>query len=67
MRATLRSEAPDIHWTTTQVRLTFLAQVPGISEEKFVELAEGAKKGRPVSKVLNAEILLDAKLVYGRY
>ena len=63
VKATLKAEAPDVHWTITQVRLSLRAQVPEITEEKFVELAEGAKKGCPVSKVLNAEILLDAKLV----
>ncbi|HEY1880239.1 MAG TPA: OsmC family protein [Caulobacteraceae bacterium] len=42
--------------------LTLRATIPGISEEKFLELARGAEKNCPVSKVLNAEITLDAKL-----
>lgn len=45
-----------------KVELKLEASVPGISEEKFMELANGAKEGCPVSKVLNAEITLDAKL-----
>ncbi len=43
--------------------LTLRATVPDISEEKFLELAHGAEKNCPVSKVLNAEITLDAQLV----
>ncbi|HEY1559898.1 MAG TPA: OsmC family protein [Caulobacteraceae bacterium] len=43
--------------------LTLKATIPGISEDKFLELAHGAEKNCPVSKVLNAEITLDATLV----
>lgn len=46
----------------SQSDLTLVAEIPEISEEKFMELANGAKKNCPISKVLNAEITLDAKL-----
>jgi lipoyl-dependent peroxiredoxin len=49
-------------WTITGVHLTVKAKVDGISEEKFQELAENAKKGCPVSRVLNAEVTMDASL-----
>lgn len=42
--------------------LTLRAQVPGIDRAKFDELAGNAKKGCPISKLLNAEITLDATL-----
>jgi osmotically inducible protein OsmC len=42
--------------------LTLKATIPGISKDKFLELARGAEKNCPVSKVLNAEITLDATL-----
>jgi osmotically inducible protein OsmC len=42
--------------------LTLRAQVPGISEEKFSSIAQEAERNCPVSKVLRAEITLDAKL-----
>jgi osmotically inducible protein OsmC len=42
--------------------LTLRARVPGIDGAKFHELANGAEKNCPVSKVLNAEITLDARL-----
>jgi osmotically inducible protein OsmC len=42
--------------------LTLRAQVPGIERAKFDELAKSAEQNCPVSKVLNAEITLDATL-----
>jgi osmotically inducible protein OsmC len=38
------------------------ASVPNIARDQFQKLAEGAKAGCPVSKVLNAEITLDWQL-----
>ena len=46
----------------TKSALTLKAVIPGIDQAKFDELAEGAKKGCPISKLLNAEITLDATL-----
>jgi osmotically inducible protein OsmC len=46
----------------TAVHLTVSGKVPGIDNAKFQEVANGAKAGCPVSKVLNAKITLDAKL-----
>ena len=43
--------------------LTLRAKIPGIDGAKFMELARGAEKNCPVSKVLNAEITLDAELL----
>ena len=42
--------------------LTLTAVVPGLDKAKFDELAAGAEKNCPVSRVLNAEITLDATL-----
>ncbi len=47
----------------THSDLVLKAKVPGVTPEKFQELAAGAKAGCPVSKVLNAAISLDASLV----
>ncbi|NBA96986.1 OsmC family protein [Pseudomonas sp. R5(2019)] len=48
----------------TAVHLILKAKVPGASEAQFKELANKAKTGCPVSKVLKgAEISLDATLV----
>lgn len=46
----------------TKSALTVVGTVPGIDEAKFVELAEQAKAGCPVSGALSIEITLDAKL-----
>jgi lipoyl-dependent peroxiredoxin len=43
--------------------LTVCAHVPKLDETKFAQIARDAEKNCPVSKVLNAEITLDAKLV----
>ena len=42
--------------------LTLRAQVPNIDQATFDKLAKDAEKNCPVSRVLNAEITLDAKL-----
>jgi osmotically inducible protein OsmC len=48
----------------TQIELNTEAEVPGIDAAKFQEIADGAKKGCPVSKALaGTEIKLNAKLV----
>jgi lipoyl-dependent peroxiredoxin len=43
--------------------LTLRAKIPNIEEAKLADLANDAEKNCPVSKVLKAEITLDAKLV----
>jgi osmotically inducible protein OsmC len=42
--------------------LTLKAEVPGVDEAKFMELANGAKAGCPVSKLMTAEVTLEASL-----
>ena len=48
-----------------RIELRTRARVPGISDQQFQEVAEGAKKGCPVSQALAAveSIELDAQLV----
>jgi lipoyl-dependent peroxiredoxin len=47
----------------TRSALTLRATVPNLDQSKFAQLAKEAEKNCPVSKVLNAEITLDAKLL----
>ena len=47
----------------TKSHLTLRAKIPGCDKTKFDELAAKAKAGCPVSKLLKAEITLDASLV----
>lgn len=55
-------QAPD-GFAITASALKLEASIPGIDQAKFDELAAKAETGCPVSKVLNAKITLDAKLV----
>jgi osmotically inducible protein OsmC len=47
----------------TSSHLTLKATIPGVDDAKFQEIAAKAKAGCPVSKLLKAEITLDATLV----
>lgn len=58
-KATVTLEMGDAGPSITAVHLESAAKVPGADEAKVREIAEAAKKGCPVSKVLNAEISLD--------
>lgn len=49
-------------FTITAVHLTVKAAIPGTDEASFQKIAAAAKAGCPVSKVLNAEITMDATL-----
>jgi len=53
---------PQTSWTVTKIHLDTTAQIPGISAEKFAEIAHGAKVGCPISRLLKAEISLEARL-----
>ena len=50
-------------YAITAVHLTLKAKIPGADQATFEKLTGMAKAGCPVSKVLKAEITLDATLV----
>jgi osmotically inducible protein OsmC len=52
----------DGSFAVTKVHLDVTAKIPGISEVDFQEVAESTKKNCPISKLLTADITLDAKL-----
>jgi osmotically inducible protein OsmC len=54
-------QVPD-GFAITAIHLTLKARIPGADQAKFEELAAKAKAGCPVSKLLNAQITLDATL-----
>ena len=60
--ATLSMEKLDSGWTITAVQLDVVARVPGATADAFNTAAQNAKAGCPVSKVLKAEITMNAKL-----
>jgi osmotically inducible protein OsmC len=49
-------------FTVTRSALSLEATVPGIDPARFEEIAQGAKAGCPISKLLKAEITLDHRL-----
>lgn len=48
--------------TITKMLLTAVANVPGLSDKDFQKIAEATKDACPVSRVLNAQITLNASL-----
>ncbi len=50
-------------YAITAVHLSLVAKIPGADQATFERLAGMAKAGCPVSKLLKADITLDAKLV----
>ena len=62
-KARVTLEQKDGGFEITAIHLTLEGRVPGCDAAKFQELAEKAKAGCPVSKLLKAAITLEAKLV----
>lgn len=60
--AKLTMSREGVHWTVDSVHLTVRGKVPGMDAAKFKEIAEQAKAGCPVSKVLKCTITMDAAL-----
>lgn len=61
-QATVTLEEQSDGFAVTAVHLDMTARIPNINPAKFDEIAEKAKLGCPISKLLNADITLDAKL-----
>ena len=61
-KATVTLEEQSDGFAVTGVHLEMTARIPGIDQARFDEVAGKAKVGCPISKLLNANITLDAKL-----
>lgn len=61
-KATVSLEKEGDGFAVTKVQLHTRATVPGIEESKFKEIADKAKVGCPISKLLSTEIILKAEL-----
>lgn len=55
-------EKLDSGWAVTHVHLDVAARVPGADSAAFRKAANDAKVGCPISRLLNAEISMEAKL-----
>jgi lipoyl-dependent peroxiredoxin len=60
--ATVALEQVGGNWTITSVHLENEAWIPGITAERFEQIAADAKANCPVSRLLRADISLHAKL-----
>lgn len=60
--ATVTLEKLEGGFEVTNINLEVDARVPGVTEAKFNELAEAAKTGCPISKLMNTTITMTAKL-----
>ena len=60
--ASVSLEKTDAGFAITKVHLDVNAKVSGATEEQFTIAANNAKAGCPVSKLLNAEITMNATL-----
>jgi lipoyl-dependent peroxiredoxin len=62
--ATVTMDKLEPGWTITGIQLEVTGKVPGVTADKFGELAETAKKGCPISRALAATpISMTAKLL----
>jgi osmotically inducible protein OsmC len=60
--ATITLDKTDAGFTVTESHLDMTAKIPGVDQAKFTAIANGAKAGCPISRLLKANITLDAKL-----
>lgn len=60
--AAVSLEKTDAGFSITKVHLDVTARIPGADDSAFQTAANNAKAGCPVSRLLNAEITMDAKL-----
>jgi osmotically inducible protein OsmC len=60
--ATVTLEKTDAGFSVTKVHLDVSARIPGGEQSAFETAANNAKAGCPISRLLNAEITMEAKL-----
>jgi osmotically inducible protein OsmC len=61
--ATVTMEKRETGWEVTESHLDLTARIPGADTDQFTAAANEAKANCPISRLLNAMITLDAKLV----
>jgi osmotically inducible protein OsmC len=60
--ATVTLEKTDAGFTVTESHLDVSARIPGVDQAKFTAAANAAKAGCPISRLLKANVTMDAKL-----
>jgi osmotically inducible protein OsmC len=64
--ASLTLDKLDAGWTVTKIHLDVTARIPGADQAAFDKAAENAKAGCPISRLLNAQITMVARLIGGQ-
>lgn len=62
-KATVTLEKTDAGFTVTASHLAVTAKVPNTDAAQFQQLADKAKAGCPISRLLNTNITMEAKLI----
>jgi len=60
--ATVTLDKTAAGFTVTESHLDVTAKVPGADKNKVIEIANAAKAGCPISRLLNAKVTMDAKV-----
>src|SRR2546422_11749320 len=60
--ATITMDKTDAGWTVTESHLDVTAKIPGVDPAKFTTAANSAKAGCPISRLLKANVTMNAKL-----
>lgn len=60
--ATVTMDKTEAGFTVTASHLDVVAKVPGATQEQFMTAAQNAKAGCPISRLLRAEITMNARL-----
>jgi osmotically inducible protein OsmC len=60
--ATVTLDKTDAGFTVTESHLDVTAKVPGAAAAKVLEIANAAKAGCPISRLLKANVTMDAKV-----
>ena len=64
--ASLTLDKLDAGWTVTKIHLDVTARIPGADQAAFDKAAQNAKAGCPISRLLNAQITMTARLLGGQ-
>ena len=60
--ATITMEKTDAGFSVTESHLDVTAKIPGADKSKVLDIANAAKAGCPISRLLKANITMDAKV-----
>jgi lipoyl-dependent peroxiredoxin len=60
--ATVSLDKTDAGWTITESHLDVTAKIPGADKTQVLSIANVAKLGCPISRLLKAHVTMDAKL-----